>query len=148
MEIDDTCNWVALGPEKRPDVAAGAHEATKDALAVDDDMPLAVPPPPRTQGERIARLEEEVHGMRLGQSEVLDHMARDFSRTKQGIHTKEQNGEESDSKCVEAKEKSNLKTSLTSMKEKKSKSWLKYLQVWSNYGVIGEVMLKGTHFGA
>ncbi|GJR15921.1 ribonuclease H-like domain-containing protein [Tanacetum coccineum] len=76
----------ALGPEKRPDVAAGAHEATKDALAVDDDMPLAVPPPPRTQGERIARLEEEVHGMRLGQSEVLDHMARDFSRIKLGNH--------------------------------------------------------------
>nr|GEY36147.1 hypothetical protein [Tanacetum cinerariifolium] len=29
----------------------------------DEEMPQAVPPPPRTQGERIARLEEEVHGM-------------------------------------------------------------------------------------
>nr|GEU72391.1 hypothetical protein [Tanacetum cinerariifolium] len=30
----------------------------------DVKMPQAVPPPPRTQGERIAILEEEVHGMR------------------------------------------------------------------------------------
>nr|GEY43257.1 hypothetical protein [Tanacetum cinerariifolium] len=43
----------------------------------------AVPPPPRTQDERIAKLEEEVHGMRealLGQRAVLDSIARDFSR--------------------------------------------------------------------
>ncbi|GKB61006.1 hypothetical protein Tco_0917192 [Tanacetum coccineum] len=53
------------------------------ALPVIDMAELAMPPPPRTQGERIAQLEEEVHGMRellQGQSEVLDHMARDFSR--------------------------------------------------------------------
>nr|GEY03285.1 hypothetical protein [Tanacetum cinerariifolium] len=51
----------------------------------DEEMPQAVPPPPRTQVERIARLEEEVHGMRevlQGQIEVLDSMAHDFSRTK------------------------------------------------------------------
>ncbi|GJS97102.1 hypothetical protein Tco_0804070 [Tanacetum coccineum] len=43
----------------------------------------AVPPPPRTQGERIAWLEEEVHDLRKalqGQREVLDSMAHDFSR--------------------------------------------------------------------
>ncbi|GKD47563.1 hypothetical protein Tco_1276539, partial [Tanacetum coccineum] len=48
----------------------------------DKEMPQAVPPP-RTQGERIARLEEEVHGMRealQGQRVVLDSMAHDFSR--------------------------------------------------------------------
>ncbi|GKE45599.1 hypothetical protein Tco_1472883 [Tanacetum coccineum] len=27
----------------------------------DEEMPQAVPPPPKTQGERIYRLEEEVH---------------------------------------------------------------------------------------
>nr|GEV04623.1 hypothetical protein [Tanacetum cinerariifolium] len=32
----------------------------------DDEIPHAVPPPPRIQGERIARLEEEVHGMHKG----------------------------------------------------------------------------------
>ncbi|GJV94083.1 hypothetical protein Tco_1541896 [Tanacetum coccineum] len=56
MEIDDTWAWVALGPERQPDAAVGAHEAAEDAPAVDDDMPQA------------------------GQREVLDHMARDFSR--------------------------------------------------------------------
>ncbi|GKE68128.1 hypothetical protein Tco_1526200, partial [Tanacetum coccineum] len=48
----------------------------------DKEMPQAVPPPPRTQGARISRLEGEVHGMRealQGQREVLDSMARDFS---------------------------------------------------------------------
>ncbi|GJR05213.1 hypothetical protein Tco_0528197 [Tanacetum coccineum] len=72
-----------LGSERQPDATAGAHEAAEDAPAVDDDMPQAVAPLPRTQGERIARLEEEVHGMcelLQGQSEVLDHMAQDFSR--------------------------------------------------------------------
>nr|GEZ93266.1 hypothetical protein [Tanacetum cinerariifolium] len=49
----------------------------------DEEMPQAVSPLPRTQGKMIAKLEEEVHGMRKalwGQREVLDNMARDFSR--------------------------------------------------------------------
>ncbi|GJW84521.1 hypothetical protein Tco_0157666 [Tanacetum coccineum] len=49
MEIDDTWDWVAQGPERQPDDAAGAHKAAEDAPAVDDDMPQVVPPPPRTQ---------------------------------------------------------------------------------------------------
>ncbi|GKA36260.1 hypothetical protein Tco_0722751, partial [Tanacetum coccineum] len=38
--------WVAMGPERQPDVVAGAPGAIEDALAVDEDMPQAVPPPP------------------------------------------------------------------------------------------------------
>ncbi|GJZ35772.1 integrase, catalytic region, zinc finger, CCHC-type containing protein [Tanacetum coccineum] len=34
----------------------------------DEEMPYVVPPPPRTQGERITRLEEEVHGLLRGLS--------------------------------------------------------------------------------
>nr|GEU94720.1 hypothetical protein [Tanacetum cinerariifolium] len=46
-------------------------------------MVHSIAAPPRTQGERISQLEEEVHGMRevlQGQREVLDSMAHDFSR--------------------------------------------------------------------
>ncbi|GJQ94914.1 hypothetical protein Tco_0006053 [Tanacetum coccineum] len=65
----------------------GAGGVAKEALVApgggdeDEEMPQAVPPLPRTQGERIARLEDEVHGMRealQGQREVLDSMAHDF----------------------------------------------------------------------
>ncbi|GKE09277.1 hypothetical protein Tco_1412828 [Tanacetum coccineum] len=49
MEIDGTWAWVAQGLERQPNAAAGAHKAIEDAPAVDDDMPQAVPPPPRTQ---------------------------------------------------------------------------------------------------
>ncbi|GJV54401.1 hypothetical protein Tco_1450142 [Tanacetum coccineum] len=53
------------------------------ALPIIDMTELGVPPPPKTQDERIARLEEELHGMRealQGQRVVLNSMARDFSR--------------------------------------------------------------------
>ncbi|GKF02490.1 hypothetical protein Tco_0029413 [Tanacetum coccineum] len=75
--IDDTWAWVALGPESQPDVAAGAPEAAKDALAVDKgdqavpapvQTPQQPPPPPppaagRTMPQRLGRLEEEVQGL-------------------------------------------------------------------------------------
>ncbi|GKG36839.1 hypothetical protein Tco_0447012, partial [Tanacetum coccineum] len=43
-----------------------AEEAPVAPRGGDEDevMPQAVPPPPRTQDERISRLEEEVHNMR------------------------------------------------------------------------------------
>ncbi|GKE39026.1 hypothetical protein Tco_1462431 [Tanacetum coccineum] len=43
-----------FGPKRQPNDAAGALIAAEDAPVVDEDMPQAVPPPPRTQGERIA----------------------------------------------------------------------------------------------
>ncbi|GJV45905.1 hypothetical protein Tco_1430441 [Tanacetum coccineum] len=86
--------WVAPGPERQPDVAAGAFEVAEDAPVVDEGAlavpaPVQVPQPPpaarpaRTMARRIARLEEDVHGIRgvLGeQRNVLDRMARDFSQ--------------------------------------------------------------------
>ncbi|GJY31961.1 hypothetical protein Tco_0415456 [Tanacetum coccineum] len=77
---------VPAGPARQE---GGARRVAKEALVApgggdeDEEMPQAVPPPPRTQGKRIARLEEEVQDMRevlQGQREVLDSMARDFSR--------------------------------------------------------------------
>ncbi|GJZ92269.1 hypothetical protein Tco_0664334, partial [Tanacetum coccineum] len=62
-----------FGSERQPDATAGAHEAAEDALAVDDDMPQAVPPLPRTQGERIIRLEEEVHELVWLTRAILRH---------------------------------------------------------------------------
>ncbi|GKC17373.1 hypothetical protein Tco_1014155 [Tanacetum coccineum] len=58
MQFDDTWAWVTIGPERQPDAAAGAPEW-------------------------MARLEEDVHEIRgalTEQREVIDGMARDFSR--------------------------------------------------------------------
>nr|GEV55860.1 hypothetical protein [Tanacetum cinerariifolium] len=60
MELDDTWAWVALGPERQSDAAAGAPEAAK---------------PARTMAQRLARVEEDVHETHraLGeQKEILD----------------------------------------------------------------------------
>nr|GEX23280.1 hypothetical protein [Tanacetum cinerariifolium] len=87
--------WVALGPEKQPDVATSALEVAEGALDIDEGAQVILAPvqesqPPqaaaqgRTMPERLARLEEEVYGLRgsVGeQRDVLDNMARDFSRT-------------------------------------------------------------------
>ncbi|GJU48901.1 hypothetical protein Tco_1218456 [Tanacetum coccineum] len=69
-KLDDMWSWVAPGPERQPNVAAGAFEAAKDAPAVDegalaDPTPMQVPQPPhaapRTMPQRIMRLEEDVY---------------------------------------------------------------------------------------
>ncbi|GJR99013.1 hypothetical protein Tco_0271187 [Tanacetum coccineum] len=70
-ELDDTCAWVALRPERQLDATAGAPEVIEGAHDVDEGA------------QRIARLEEDMHGMRRAlaeQREVLDSMAHDFSR--------------------------------------------------------------------
>ncbi|GKF28826.1 hypothetical protein Tco_0095168 [Tanacetum coccineum] len=68
--VGDTWAWVALGPERQTNAAAGAPRAAEDALAVNEGaqansalMQAPQPPPtaPRTMPQRIARLEEEVH---------------------------------------------------------------------------------------
>ncbi|GKB56168.1 hypothetical protein Tco_0912354, partial [Tanacetum coccineum] len=76
MEIDDTWAWVALGPERQSNVAAGVLGAAEDASAVDEgdqavpspvQAPHQPPPPPpavgRTMPQRLGRLEEEVQGL-------------------------------------------------------------------------------------
>ncbi|GKB15621.1 hypothetical protein Tco_0849544 [Tanacetum coccineum] len=92
-QIDDTWAWVAPGPERQPNATAGALKVVGGAPIVDEGasaVPTSVqafqPPPAarpsRTLPQRVARLEEEVHGMReaLGkQREILDSMAHDFS---------------------------------------------------------------------
>nr|GEW19325.1 hypothetical protein [Tanacetum cinerariifolium] len=58
-------------PEKEALVAPGGGDE-------DEEMPHDVPPQPRTQGERIARLEEEVHDMR----EALQNQREDLDEKK------------------------------------------------------------------
>ncbi|GJZ63722.1 hypothetical protein Tco_0620143 [Tanacetum coccineum] len=86
IKLDDTWAWVPAGLARQEGGARGVAEEAPVAPGggdEDEEMPQAGPPPPRTQGERISRLEEEVHGVRealQGQREVLDSMAHDFSR--------------------------------------------------------------------
>ncbi|GJY85416.1 reverse transcriptase domain-containing protein [Tanacetum coccineum] len=72
-EIDDTWAWVAPGPERQPDAAAGANEAAKDAPAIDEgaqadiapvQAPQPPPPPKKTMPQRSGRLDEEIQGLR------------------------------------------------------------------------------------
>ncbi|GKC02816.1 hypothetical protein Tco_0994426, partial [Tanacetum coccineum] len=87
--------WVALGPERQPNAMAAALEAAEDVPIADDGAsailtPVQAPQPPplvaglaRTMAQRFTRVEEDVHEIRgaLGeQREILDSMARDFSR--------------------------------------------------------------------
>ncbi|GJU15093.1 hypothetical protein Tco_1143059 [Tanacetum coccineum] len=62
VEIDDTWAWVASGPERQPDVAAGALKAAKDAPVVDEggqavlapvQAPQQPPPPPPAAGRTM-----------------------------------------------------------------------------------------------
>ncbi|GJS13895.1 hypothetical protein Tco_0408367 [Tanacetum coccineum] len=87
VKIDVTWAWVALGPERQPDAATGAPEAAEDAPTIDEG--------------RMARLGKDV-------SEIPGAL----TEQREGINTKEMNGERDDFKYVEAEEKSNLKTSL------------------------------------
>ncbi|GJU98697.1 hypothetical protein Tco_1327968 [Tanacetum coccineum] len=92
IKIDDTWDWVALGPERQPDVAAGAPGVAQDASVVDEgdqavSAPVQAPQPPpaaaRTMPQRMVRLEEDVHEICRAlaeQREVIGAMARDFSR--------------------------------------------------------------------
>ncbi|GJR98956.1 hypothetical protein Tco_0271130 [Tanacetum coccineum] len=84
--------WVAMGSERQPDDAAGAPRVAQDAPIVDeggqaDPTPVQAPPPPpaaaRSMPQRMARLAKDVHEIRgalTAQHEVIDAMARDFSR--------------------------------------------------------------------
>ncbi|GKC03786.1 hypothetical protein Tco_0995396, partial [Tanacetum coccineum] len=46
VQLDDTWAWVAMGPERQPDAAAGAPAIAKDALAVDEgDQAISAPMP-------------------------------------------------------------------------------------------------------
>nr|GEZ04482.1 hypothetical protein [Tanacetum cinerariifolium] len=68
--LGETWTWVASGPERKQDVAAGVVQVDQKGLEEGDQA-------------RMARLEEEVHGLResLGEQRVvLDAMRKDFSR--------------------------------------------------------------------
>ncbi|GJZ65672.1 hypothetical protein Tco_0622368 [Tanacetum coccineum] len=92
VQFDDTWAWVAIKPERQPNAVAGVHAIAEDAPIVDeggqaDPAPIHAPPPPpalaRIMPQRMARLEEDVHkirGVLTEQREVIDAMARDFSR--------------------------------------------------------------------
>ncbi|GJU78519.1 hypothetical protein Tco_1275589 [Tanacetum coccineum] len=95
MQLDDTLSWVAIGPERQPDVAAGALAIVEDAPAVDEgdqaipapvQAPQQPPPPPlaaaRTVPQRLRRLEEDVQRLRRDVGSL--HRLVERSMTDQG----------------------------------------------------------------
>ncbi|GJZ73493.1 hypothetical protein Tco_0637639 [Tanacetum coccineum] len=90
VKLDDTWAWVPTGPARQEGDVGGVAEEDLVALGggdEDEEIPQAVPPPPRTQGERIARLEEEVHGslhgLSLASHGLMDramYLSRDIQR--------------------------------------------------------------------
>ncbi|GKG14412.1 hypothetical protein Tco_0354012, partial [Tanacetum coccineum] len=84
--------WVAIGPERKPDVVARAPGVAQNAPVIDeggqaDLAPVQAPPPPPAAGgtmpQRMLRLEEdmhEIHRTLAEQREVVDAMACNFSR--------------------------------------------------------------------
>ncbi|GJY11818.1 hypothetical protein Tco_0381127 [Tanacetum coccineum] len=93
-ELDDTWDWVASGLERQQVAVTGSLMVAEDALVVDEGAsavlaPLQAPQAPHAAGpvramvQMLGRLDEDVHVLRgaLGeQREVLDSIARDFSR--------------------------------------------------------------------
>ncbi|GJT79801.1 hypothetical protein Tco_1054143 [Tanacetum coccineum] len=76
VEIDDRWAWAASGPERQQIAAVGTPEAAEDAPAIGEGG-QADPAPV------MAKLEEyvcEIRGALTEQGEVIDAMARDFSR--------------------------------------------------------------------
>ncbi|GJU85663.1 hypothetical protein Tco_1293209 [Tanacetum coccineum] len=77
VEHDNTWAWVAMGPERQPDAAAGALANAEDAPIIDEggqadptpvqapqQPPLPPPAPVRTIPQRLGILEEDVQGLR------------------------------------------------------------------------------------
>ncbi|GKC83324.1 hypothetical protein Tco_1139041 [Tanacetum coccineum] len=95
-QFDDAWAWVAMGPERQPDTVVGAPAVAEDAPSADEgdqavpapvQAPQQPPPPPpanaRTMPWSMVRLEEdvhEIHGALTEQREVIDAMARYFSK--------------------------------------------------------------------
>ncbi|GJT19470.1 hypothetical protein Tco_0878176, partial [Tanacetum coccineum] len=78
VALDHFCDTLDIRSLKE----GGARGVAEEAQAApgggdaDEEMPQAVPPPPRTHGKRITRLEEEVHDMRkdLAESKEIDNV--------------------------------------------------------------------------
>ncbi|GJX54998.1 hypothetical protein Tco_0284895 [Tanacetum coccineum] len=91
--VGDTLAWVAPGPERQSNAAAGAPRAAKDALAVDEgaqadlapvQAPQPLPPAPMTMKQRISRLEEEDECPKNIDSDVVKNMKKP-SQTPRGV---------------------------------------------------------------
>ncbi|GJY89560.1 hypothetical protein Tco_0504756 [Tanacetum coccineum] len=69
-ELDDTWAWVALGPERQPDAAAGAPVDARGALDIDEGaqaipVPTRAPQPPLAAGPVSHPAKAETLGVTL-----------------------------------------------------------------------------------
>ncbi|GKE77393.1 hypothetical protein Tco_1543513 [Tanacetum coccineum] len=114
VQFDDTWAWVAMGQERQPDAMVGAFNVAEDAPAInegDQAVPAPVqapqqPPPPPTPATRTV---PQRLGIKPGSkfSTIVHEYDTKPSRT---FTLNASMDKRDDFKCVEVKEKSNLKT--------------------------------------
>ncbi|GKE98021.1 hypothetical protein Tco_0021372 [Tanacetum coccineum] len=128
MEVDDTWAWVAMGPERQPDDAVGALAVAEDVHAVDEglsdgahlqhsrDAPgrglVRQAPPQHSRTHNSQTHDPSYLYLLIKPGSKFSTIVHEYTEPSRIFTLKARMEKRDDFKCVEAENKSNLKTSL------------------------------------